>query len=626
MFKKFGLETHTQFFVFLALVLLKFFVVRTLLFEGTGFFYTIFVEIGYLFFIFGLVELFPLYRLKKLLYVTINLVFSILLLAILIYHDYYGYIVTFQAFSQIDQVGTIKDSVLQLIDPIYLVLFADLILLTVLALVRKKAQLIENRERTLKFILPVMIVGIALLAFNIFTQKDTVIADTVLAAEKQGILTYEILSAKTVAASATALTDAEQEITPDLVHELKEIVHLPKEDLKLNGIAKDKNIIVIQAEAFQDFTLNLEIDGQEVTPFLNELLKESLYFPNVYQQIGQGNTSDAEFLFNTSLYPAPWTATSETFGDREIPSFPRLLKEQGYKSLTFHANDVTFWNRDEMYPALGFDQFYDINFFGNFGHEDVIGMGPSDEYVYNMALPELKELHEQNQKFYAQFVTLSSHHPFIIPGNHDVIKLPEKFDGTLVGSYLKAINYTDQALEQLVNALKKEGMWEDTILVFYGDHFGLQPSGLSELDFEVLEAAIGHEYTQLDQFNIPFIVTVGGQNISEENVAIGGQIDMMPTVANLLDLSLENQVIFGQDLVNYYDNLFGMRYYMPNGAFFNKDIAFRPEEGFTDGEALDIYLRDPIEDFSRYEEDYNRVLKLMQLSDQYMKSLPQREL
>ena len=119
-----------------------------------------------------------------------------------------------------------------------------------------------------------------------------------------------------------------------------------------------------------------------------------MYFPKVYQQIGPGNTSDAEFIFNTSLYSAPYTATSETFGNRAIPSLPKLLKASDYTSLTFHANDVSFWSRDQLYPALGFDQYYDTEFFGN---EDVIGIGPSDEYVYQKALPELKQLHEKSK-------------------------------------------------------------------------------------------------------------------------------------------------------------------------------------------------------------------------------------
>lgn len=618
---KLGLESCRQFFIFTTIVLVKFIFVRSLLFDNSSFLYSLFIEIGYILFIFGSLELLPLKRVKTALYISFNLIFSFLLLAILIYHDYFGHIVTIQAFSQIGQVGTIKDSVLQLVNPIYLLLFADFILFFIYMFLQKQSPTTLSPKTNYKFILPVFAVGFALFSFHIFTQKDARIADTVLAAEKQGILTYEILAVKEKASakSIPVLSEIEQNHLPNEIQELKQITPLPKEELKLNGIAKDKNIIVIQAEAFQNFPIHLKIDGKEITPFLNQLVDESIYFPNVFQQIGPGNTSDAEFLFNTSLYPDPWTNTSSTIGDREIPSFPRLLKEKDYLSLTFHANDVRFWNRNQLYPALGFSKYYDITFFGQ---EDVIGIGPSDDYVYKKAIPELKKLHESGQNFYAQIVTLSGHHPFKIPSDKDVIELPNQFKNTLVGDYLQAISYTDIALEQFVQGLKNEGMWEDTILVFYGDHFGLQPSGLSGNDFALLEELIGHEYTFLDQFNIPFIISIPNLTAGETFTTIGSQIDMMPTVANLLDLSLDNHVYFGQDIINYPNNLFGIRYYMPYGSFFNNEIAFRPAENFDDGEAFDIQTGKQIIDYSQYKNDYERLIKLLKLSDDYVKSLP----
>lgn len=529
---------------------------RGLLFENSTLFNSLFVEIGYLLLLFGLVEVLSSRLIKRVLYFTLNLIFSILLLAVLIYHDYFGYIVTIHVFSQIGQVGTVKDSVLQLIEPIYFLLFIDF-LFSIVYFFKKKSVTSAARQINFMFVLPVIILGTILVGYNLFSQKDATIANTVLAAEKQGILTYEILAIKEKAEleKASLLTTEEQESLPEKIKEIKELSPIPADELKFSGIGKDKNIIVIQAEAFQDFTIGLEVDGKEATPFLNELIQDSLYFPNIFQQIGPGNTSDAEFISNTSLYPSAWTATSETFSDRDIPSFPKLLKKEGYQTMTFHANDVSFWSRNEMYPALGFDKYYDIEFFGN---EDVIGIGPSDEFVYDKALPELKKLHESGQKFYAQIVTLSSHHPFQIPKEKDVTDLPEKFEGSIVGDYLEAISYTDAALKQLVQDLKDEGMWEDTILVIYGDHFGLQPSGLKENDFTLLKELLGHDYTFRDQFNIPLIISVGGENMGETNEVIGSQIDIMPTLANILGVTLDDYVHFGQDIINYPNNLFGI--------------------------------------------------------------------
>ncbi|WP_163969602.1 LTA synthase family protein [Oceanobacillus halotolerans] len=624
MFEKFKIKGSLQYFAFLFVILLKFILVRYLLFDSSDVLYTIWVELGYILVIFSLIELIPKRTLKTILYVPINLVITLFLLALLIYYNYYGHIATAHAFSQIGQVGAVSDSILQLMNPIYLVLFMDFFLLIIYKLLIKKRESNPVAKPSFTFIMTTLVTGVILISLNINIHKNNEIASTVLAAEKQGLLTYEILAATdtlTNQEQTPILKDGEEDELIQAIKSTKNISPIPQDQRKQNGIAKDKNIIVIQAEAFQDFVVNLEIDGVEVTPFLNQLVEEGLYFPNVYQQIGAGNTSDAEFLFNTSLYPAPWTATSETYGNKAIPSLPKLLTEIGYTSLTFHANEVTFWNRNQLYPALGFDDFYDIRFFGV---EDMIGIGPSDEHVYQKAFPELKKLHDNQEPFYAQFVTLSSHHPFKIPEDKYVIDLPERFEETQVGDYIESMSYTDKALKQFADQLKAEGMWEDSILVFFGDHFGLKPDGLSEQGTAILEELIGHEYTFLDQYNIPFVVHTPGKTDGEVIETVGGQIDMMPTLANLMGMSLENHVYFGQDLINYPNNLFGVRYYMPYGSFYNDEINFQPAEGFSDGEAYDLKTGEPLEDFSTYQTDYERILELLELSDNYMKSLPAR--
>ena len=615
------LKKHHLFFIFTGIILLKLFFTRLLLFDSYNIFQTIYVEIGYFLIIFGLIELINSQKLKAIIYVIIDLLLSILFIAVLIYKGYYGYIANIYAFALLDQVGTVQDSVVSLFDPIYLLLFVDFIILVIYAIFRRKIEDFGNLNKNYKFLSGVFVIGVVLISLNIFSHKGEQIADSVLAAQKQGMFTYQIFSVANKAAAESALTQNEFAHLPQKIQKLKELNTIPQEELKFLGIAEGKNVIAIQVEALQDFTIGLKVDGQEVTPFLNELIKSSLYFPNVFQQIAPGNTSDAEFIFNTSLYPSPWEATAKTFADRDIPSLPKLLKEQEYTSVTSHANDVTFWNRNELYPALGFDRYYDIEFFGK---EDVIGIGPSDEVLYSKVMPELKKMYENNEKFYAQFVTLSSHHPFKIPATKEVIELPTQFDSSIVGNYLKSVHYADFALGKFVQELKDSGMWEDTVLIIYGDHFGLQPSAIAEGDFALLKELIGHDYHYLDQFNIPFIVTVGDQTIGEIIDTVGGQIDIMPTIANLLNLSLDDSVYFGQDLVNYTDNLIGMRYYMPVGSFYNSEITFKPKEAFEDGEAFNVYTNEGISDYSNYEKDYNRILELMRLSDMYLNSLPIR--
>jgi lipoteichoic acid synthase len=391
--------------------------------------------------------------------------------------------------------------------------------------------------------------------------------------------------------------------------------------LELFGSQQGRNVIVIQMEAFQNFPLHQSLNGQELTPVLNKLADEGLYFPHIYQQIGPGNTSDAEFMSNTSIYPIATLAMSTGFGDRELPSLPRLLRDKGYEAYTFHVNKVGFWNRNELYPALGFNGYYDKKSFEN---DHFNSFGASDEQLYITGAEKLAALKAKGVPFYAQMVTASSHHPFKIPEAFKKINVTGDLKDTMLGDYLTAINYTDYAIGTLIEGLKQNGLWDNTILVMYGDHFGLQPKDVPP---EQVEKALGVKYdSRVSRFNIPLIVRVPGMEQGKVVDRTGGQLDIMPTVANLLGVSLKDEgfTAFGHDLLNIGRNVVGMRYYLPTGSFFNDDIMFVPGKTFQDGEAVSLDTLEPVADFGKYQNDYDFILQWMNLSDEYVKLLPQR--
>ncbi|MGE7055787.1 LTA synthase family protein, partial [Paenibacillus glucanolyticus] len=107
---------------------------------------------------------------------------------------------------------------------------------------------------------------------------------------------------------------------------------------------------------------------------------------------------------------------------------------------------------------------------------------------------------------------------------------------------------------------------------------------------------------------------------------VGGQVDILPTVANLLGISLDQEgfTAFGQDLLNVDRNVIGMRYYLPTGSFFNNEILFVPGDGFEDGTAVSLKTLEPVADITPYRSDYDYILQLMKLSDEYVKMLPKR--
>jgi phosphoglycerol transferase MdoB-like AlkP superfamily enzyme len=326
-------------------------------------------------------------------------------------------------------------------------------------------------------------------------------------------------------------------------------------------------------------------------------------------------------MSNTSIYPTGTIPMSTGYGDRELPSLPRLLEKYGYESATFHVNDVKFWDRIKLYPALRFDHYYDKPFYTNDHFNE---FGASDEELYRVATDKAADMAKQGKPFYTQLVTVSSHFPFQVPEDRKRIKLPDSLQGTQLGNYLTAVNYTDYAIGTLINRLKQEGLWDNTVLVLYGDHSGLQPN---DNDPAWIKQQLGINYdARVSRFNIPFIIHLPGQLKGKTVAQVGGQLDIMPTIANLMGISLKDEkfTAFGHDLLNIDHNVFGIRYYLPTGSFVNNDILFVPGKGFDDGTAISLKSLETIKNIAPYRKDYDYVLQLMGLSDQYVSLLPKR--
>jgi phosphoglycerol transferase MdoB-like AlkP superfamily enzyme len=354
---------------------------------------------------------------------------------------------------------------------------------------------------------------------------------------------------------------------------------------------------------------------------MNRLAKENMYFPNFYQQVGQGNTSDAEYVVNTSIYIPPSGAATSTYAYKQLPSLPKLLKSYGYDTTTFHTNVVEFWNRGELYKALGFDRYYDKSFFGT---DDTVFFGASDEVLYEKTAAELNKMSKSGKPFYAHVISMSAHHPFTTPEEKDQIMLPERYDGTFVGNYINAQSYADYALGLFIEDLKASGIWDNSLIVVYGDHLGLPIYSLDDADKALMDEIYGHPYGYTDMINIPLIIAAPGTMKPAKQEQAGGQIDILPTIANMLGTSLSNQLYFGQDLLNNKRNLLPERYYLPSGSVINEQALFIPGNGYVDGKFYSL-VDSGNESGGLSEMEYNNALKLLRISDSYVSHLPDRE-
>ncbi|BCG60660.1 LTA synthase family protein [Paenibacillus sp. URB8-2] len=563
-----------------------------------------------------------------------NGLLSLLLFAASVYFNHFGSVPTYLALYELNQVFEIRDSVKSTIQLVDYLFFADIAVYVIYRLFRRwkpaprdmRSAYAPPKHRGvyLVVLLVSIIGGASLSAYTIHASAG--ITNELVQAESAGFLNYEVVAAIRERQNSELVGTGNIKDTIAKVGALEASYNYggapsgtPSADYY--GSMKGKNVIVVQMEAFQNFPLHQSLNGQELTPNLNKLADEGLYFPHIFQQIGPGNTSDAEFMSNTSIYPIGTLAMSTGFGDRTLPSLPRVLENKGYESYTFHVNKVGFWNRKELYAAIGFNGYYDKPYYKN----DLFNaFGASDEQLYITGVQKLAELKRKGTPFYAQFVTASSHHPFQVPDAFKKITVPDNLKGTMLGDYLTAINYTDYAIGTLIDGLKQNGLWDSTLLVFYGDHFGLQPQDVPP---EQVEGALGVKYdSRISRFNIPLIIHMPGSERGKTVERTGGQLDIMPTLANLLGISLKREGVtpFGHDLLNIRRNVLGMRYYLPSGSFFNDDIMFVPGKSFQDGEAVSLKTLRPVADFAKYEQDYKYILQWMSLSDEYVKLLPKR--
>ena len=312
---------------------------------------------------------------------------------------------------------------------------------------------------------------------------------------------------------------------------------------KYRGVAKGKNLILIQTESLNDFVIGAEYNGQELTPNLNAMLEENtFYFDHFYSTTGVGNTSDAEFAALNGLYPNDERECYRLYVDNTFQGLPWILRGEGYGAYAFHGYVKTFWNRDEAYKTQGFQHFYSQE---ELEMTEVSGFGLTDKEMFRQAVDILKE---QPQPFFSFMITLTNHIPYELDASLATLELKEADEDTTFGGYLQTVRYTDEAFGELIQYLKDAGLYEDTMIVIYGDHQGMNmetPSVKSRMS-----AFLGKEYNFDEMLNVPLLIHIPGLGETETVDTVGGQVDILPTIANLMDVDIGQPFVFGQDLLN----------------------------------------------------------------------------
>jgi lipoteichoic acid synthase len=522
-------------------------------------------------------------------------ILALIVLADMLYFRYFNVLPEAADLQFLKVLPTIWDSVSSLFSVIHILLFADILLLLL-----HHNYVIKQKEASDPRVLPSLIAAVLILIFAFTDFSMSSIKSSGQAYVKFGLLHYHI----------SQFTDNEPIIEKDIskaqtTQVKKKVDKVPR----LLGIAKDRNVIVIQVEALQDFVINMNYNGQKLTPNLNKLLlSDSLYFNRYYQQLGKGGTSDAEFVTQNSLYPSMDLPAYSKYQNNKFLGLPMLMQEKGYNTMVFHAYKPEFWNRQNIYPIMGYDRFINLH---DFKPEEIFGWGLSDKYFFKQSA---KYLSEAKQPFYSFLITLSSHHPYALPKKYKTVKLLPKHENTTLGRYIQAIHYTDEALGLFVEELKKYGLYDNSIIAIYGDHRGI-PNGVAEND-KLMSELLGHEYTFDESLNVPLIIHIPGTNVSETNIIVGGQMDFLPTMLNLLGIKESRVKLFGQDLLNAESGFVASQSNMIKGSFIDdyKIFVMSRDGVFENGKAWNLSSREPVE-LELCRDGYERALRDIQQSE-----------
>lgn len=312
-------------------------------------------------------------------------------------------------------------------------------------------------------------------------------------------------------------------------------------DNKYKDMFKGKNLLFIQVESLENFVINKKINNQEITPNINKMINNSLYFDNFHEQVWNGNSSDSDLIMNTSIHPVREGATFFRYPNNTYPnSLPNLMEGLGYSSIAIHPDNGNYWNYKKALASIGFDKFVSAE---NLDTSEKIGLGISDKSYFNQAINFIKE---QKQPFYGFTVTLTSHTPFNLPKEYRNLNLDVDFDKNELGDYFQSVNYTDSAIGEFIQKLDEEGILDNTVVVLYGDH-----TGVHKYFQDKINQIEPKEQWWLDNENkIPLLIYSKGLK-GETISTYGGQIDTLPTVAYLMGVDKENyKYAMGKNLLN----------------------------------------------------------------------------
>ena len=468
-----------------------------------------------------------------------NIFISILLFADNLYHAYSSSVLSIAQITNLQYGDEIMNTLPNLIQLKHILYFIDIIIICILFGTKKlkfikkeKVNITINLFRADSAILAIFMFAIFNVRFVEVTKDDPFNKD--MQVEKGTVYGYHIADIKN---TINIKQQADYDTKEDLMvayDNLKEdyTTKYSESNYDWQGMIDGKNVIILQLESIQEFVINKEINGKEITPNLNKFINENIEFSNMFMQ-SYSSTADSEFSTITSLYPMENGMSYSRYYTNTYDDIFTMFKNKEYTTSYMHGNYGFFWNRDNVYKEFGVenielkDQFADTS-------ENIMGY-LSDELLYRQAVEKLQNY---EKPFISYIVSASSHTAFSLSGLEDPSKVNidvGKYKNTFFGNYIESVNYADYAFGIFIDELKKAGLYDDTVIFLFGDHNGLQMDNPEMLEFL---QEINPNLTDTD-IKLNYIRVACGMKIPGiKNITIDkpvSKLDIKPTFAYLIN-------------------------------------------------------------------------------------------
>lgn len=483
-------------------------------------------------------------------------IISTLLLIDTVYYSYFKALPTMGIFSNIGQTGDIAPAITDLVKWQYFLLYADIILyLALFKPLRTLSQRVRERivpskiDHFYRFSVLIGTVIVFILSLGKVGGIDkikfvvNISYDTVQTAQYYGVLAAHAFDfTRFVLEETTSLSADETAKILDWVEKNKQTQAISE----LHGVAQGKNVIMIQVESLGGFVINQTYNDKEITPNLNKLINSSYFFPNDQFVIGGGHSSDSDFVANTSFYPVQDASTFMRYGSADYSGLPKAMTMNGYSAYAYHGYSRNFWNRSVALPSLGYEKFYGVESYPegammNMGLNDGTFLQKTAEYIRDQPKPSLSFA-----------ITLTSHVPFWITDETKELGINPDDYPKQVGGYLENINYVDRKLGEFFETLKEYDLYDDSLIVLYGDHTPTLSAFTA--------GSITYDPESIQEKEVPLFIKLPNQSEGEGVTIpnVGTHLDIMPTILDLVGIQT-NQLMFGQSLFTKMNDSMSMK-------------------------------------------------------------------